>query len=157
VIPTGVRIFLCPEPVEMRYGFDRMTQTARGWGQDPQEGGVLFVFANRGAILSPTSWHHTRGSPPHESRTRCAVLPRRRVYWEGRRYTLTEVTMDPSLTESEDHETMSPLVSIGLHKIFLRSGGYLAPPVKGYSNSGSRGCIECSQTANFDGASRVRL
>jgi transposase len=62
VIPAGVRIFLCTEPVDMRYGFDRMTQTARERvGQDPQEGGVLFVFANRRATRLKVLWFERNG------------------------------------------------------------------------------------------------
>jgi hypothetical protein len=29
VIPVGVRVFLCVEPVDMRLGFDRLAQLAR--------------------------------------------------------------------------------------------------------------------------------
>jgi len=29
MIPGGVRIFVCTEPVDMRQGFDRLAQTAR--------------------------------------------------------------------------------------------------------------------------------
>jgi transposase len=62
VIPTGVRIFLCTEPVDMRHGFDRMTQTARERvGQDPQEGGALFVFANRRATRLKILWFERNG------------------------------------------------------------------------------------------------
>jgi len=62
VIPTGVRIFLCTEPVDMRHGFDRMTQTARERvGQDPQEGGSLFVFANRRATRLKILWFERNG------------------------------------------------------------------------------------------------
>jgi len=42
MIPTGVRIFVCTAPVDMRYGFDRLAQLARERvGQDPVEGGVI--------------------------------------------------------------------------------------------------------------------
>jgi hypothetical protein len=37
MIPAGVRIFVCTEPVDMRLGFDRLAQTARdivGLGAD---------------------------------------------------------------------------------------------------------------------------
>lgn len=62
MIPTGVRIFLCTEPVDMRHGFDRMTQTARERvGQDPQEGGALFVFANRRATRLKILWFERNG------------------------------------------------------------------------------------------------
>jgi hypothetical protein len=29
VIPSGIRIFVCVEPVDMRLGFDRLAQVAR--------------------------------------------------------------------------------------------------------------------------------
>ena len=62
MIPTGVRIFLCTEPVDMRHGFDRMTQTARERvGQDPQEGSSLFVFANRRATRLKILWFERNG------------------------------------------------------------------------------------------------
>jgi transposase len=62
VIPSGVRIFLCTEPVDMRHGFDRMAQTARERvGQDPQQGGALFVFANRRATRLKVLWFERNG------------------------------------------------------------------------------------------------
>jgi len=62
VIPTGVRIFLCTEPIDMRHGFDRMAQTARERvGQDPQQGGALFVFANRRATRLKVLWFERNG------------------------------------------------------------------------------------------------
>jgi len=42
-----VEIFLCPEPADMRYGFDRLAQRVREQaGRDVLTGG-LFVFFNR--------------------------------------------------------------------------------------------------------------
>ena len=45
MIPPGIRIFVCPQPVDMRYGFDRLAQVARerigqdvACGQADQEG-----------------------------------------------------------------------------------------------------------------------
>jgi transposase len=50
VIPHGVRVFLCVEPVDMRLGFDRLAQLARERvGQDPVDGGAVFVFGGRAA------------------------------------------------------------------------------------------------------------
>jgi transposase len=47
---AGIRIFVCTEPVDLRQGFDRLAQRAREVvGQDPQQGGALFVFANKRA------------------------------------------------------------------------------------------------------------
>jgi transposase len=57
MIPSQVRIFVCTEPVDMRQGFDRLTQTARERiGQDPLQGGALYVFANRGATRLKVLW-----------------------------------------------------------------------------------------------------
>jgi transposase len=62
VIPAGLRIFLCTEPVDMRHGFDRMAQTARERiGQDPHQGGALFVFANRRATRLKVLWFERNG------------------------------------------------------------------------------------------------
>jgi len=50
VIPQGVRVFLCVEPVDMRLGFDRLAQLARERvGRDPVDGGAVFVFGGRAA------------------------------------------------------------------------------------------------------------
>jgi transposase len=62
VIPSGVRIFVCTEPVDMRQGFDRLAQTARERvGRDPAEGGALFVFANRRATRLKVLWFERNG------------------------------------------------------------------------------------------------
>ena len=62
MIPTGVRIFVCTEPVDMRYGFDRLAQVARDRvGQDPVEGGALFVFAGRSATRLKVLWFDRNG------------------------------------------------------------------------------------------------
>jgi len=62
VITAGVRIFLCTEPVDMRYGFDRLAQLARERiGQDPVAGGALFVFAGRGATRLKVLWFEGHG------------------------------------------------------------------------------------------------
>jgi len=62
VIPAGVRIFLCTEPVDMRYGFDRLSQVARDRiGHDPVAGGALFVFAGRGATRLKVLWFDRNG------------------------------------------------------------------------------------------------
>ena len=62
MIPAGVRIFVCTEPVDMRHGFDRLAQTARDRvGRDPQEGGALFVFANRKATRLKILWFERNG------------------------------------------------------------------------------------------------
>ena len=62
MIPATVRIFVCTEPVDMRYGFDRLAATAKSrCGEDPQHGGVLVVFANRGATRLKVLWFDRNG------------------------------------------------------------------------------------------------
>jgi len=62
MIPAQVRIFVCTEPVDMRQGFDRLALAARERvGQDPQQGGALFVFANRGATRIKVLWFESHG------------------------------------------------------------------------------------------------
>lgn len=62
MIPPGVRIFVCAEPVDMRYGFDRLAQVARDrMGHDPVDGGALFVFAGRGATRLKVLWFDRNG------------------------------------------------------------------------------------------------
>lgn len=62
MIPSAVRIFVCAQPVDMRYGFDRLAQVARERvGQDPVEGGALFVFAGRGARRLKVLWFEKNG------------------------------------------------------------------------------------------------
>lgn len=62
MIPAGVRIFVCTEAIDMRYGFDRLATAARSRaGQDPQQGGALFVFANRGANRLKVIWFDRNG------------------------------------------------------------------------------------------------
>jgi len=62
MIPAAVRICVCTEPVDMRYGFDRLAATAKSRiGEDPQQGGVLVVFANRGATRLKMLWFDRNG------------------------------------------------------------------------------------------------
>lgn len=62
MIPVAVRILVCTEPVDMRYGFDRLAVTAKSRiGEDPQHGGVLVVFANRGATRLKVLWFDRNG------------------------------------------------------------------------------------------------
>ncbi len=62
MIPVGVRVFLCVEPVDMRLGFDRLAQLARERvGRDPVEGGALFVFGGRGASRLKVLWFDRNG------------------------------------------------------------------------------------------------
>jgi transposase len=60
--PAGLRIFVCTEPVDMRFGFDRLAATAKSKvGEDPQQGQALFVFANRGATRLKVLWFDRNG------------------------------------------------------------------------------------------------
>lgn len=62
MIPSGFRIFVCPEPVDMRKGFDRLIQTARERvGRDREAGDTLFVFANRRATRLKLLWFERNG------------------------------------------------------------------------------------------------
>jgi transposase len=60
--PSGVRIFVCTAPVDLRHGFDRLAQTARErMGADPMHGGALFVFANKRATRIKVLWFERNG------------------------------------------------------------------------------------------------
>jgi transposase len=62
VIPSGVRIFVCLAPVDMRLGFDRLIQVARERiGEDPVAGGALFVFAGKAASRVKVLWFEGKG------------------------------------------------------------------------------------------------
>ena len=62
MIPVGVRVFLCVEPVDMRLGFDRLAQIARERvGRDPVDGGALFVFGGRAASRLKVLWFDRNG------------------------------------------------------------------------------------------------
>jgi len=62
VIPSGVRIFVCTAPVDLRHGFDRLAQTARAQvGVDPMLGSALFVFANKRATRLKVLWFERNG------------------------------------------------------------------------------------------------
>lgn len=62
MIPPAVRIFVCPQPVDMRWGFDRLAQVARQrLGPEAVVGGALFVFAGRGARRLKLLWFENHG------------------------------------------------------------------------------------------------
>lgn len=62
MIPAGVRVFVCTEPVDMRFGFDRLAQVARERvGRDPVDGGALFVFAGKSATRLKVLWFDSNG------------------------------------------------------------------------------------------------
>lgn len=79
MIPPGVRIFVCAERVDMRYGFDRLAQTARSvMGEDP-EGGAMFVFCNRVANRVKVLWFDRNGycllyNQPSSHCTSCSLI-----------------------------------------------------------------------------------
>jgi len=61
MIPGEVRIFVCTEPIDMRFGFDRLAAAVRERvGQDPLSGG-LYIFANRGATRLKLLWFDRNG------------------------------------------------------------------------------------------------
>lgn len=61
MIPGEVRIFVCTEPIDMRYGFDRLAAAVRERvGQDPLAGG-LYIFGNRGATRVKLLWFDRNG------------------------------------------------------------------------------------------------
>ena len=62
MIPAAIRIYLCTEAVDMRFGFDRLSQLARDKvGQDPGAGGALFVFSGRSATRLKLLWFEGQG------------------------------------------------------------------------------------------------
>jgi transposase len=62
MIPGGIRIFVCTQPVDMRLGFDRLAATARTrLGEDPQQGEMLVAFPNRGATRLKLLWFDRNG------------------------------------------------------------------------------------------------
>ena len=61
MIPSQVRIFVCPEPQDMRRSFDRLAEAAREHlGEDP-ESGALFVFVNKGRNRVKVLWMEAGG------------------------------------------------------------------------------------------------
>jgi len=62
MIAAGVRIFVCTEAVDMRWGFDRLAATAQSRvGEDPQSGEIVVAFANRGATRLKLLWFDRNG------------------------------------------------------------------------------------------------
>jgi transposase len=61
VIPATVRIFVCPEPQDMRRSFDGLALAAQEHlGEDPQ-GGAVFVFCNKRRDRLKALWFDTNG------------------------------------------------------------------------------------------------
>ena len=62
MIAPGVRIFVCTEAVDMRWGFDRLAAAAKSRvGEDPQHGEILVAFSNRGATRLKLLWFDRNG------------------------------------------------------------------------------------------------
>jgi transposase len=60
VIPSGVRVFVCTQPVDLRRSFDGLAQAARErLGTDPMAGG-LFVFVSRRRSRLKMIWFDRR-------------------------------------------------------------------------------------------------
>lgn len=56
MIPGALRVLVCTEPLDMRWGFDRLAAAVREkLGADPLAGG-LYIFANRGATRLKLLW-----------------------------------------------------------------------------------------------------
>ncbi len=76
MIPASVRVWVCLEPTDMRRGFDRLALQAKAIvGEDLQRGGVLVVFANRGATRLKVLWFEPNGC--------CILYKRLRTPWKG--------------------------------------------------------------------------
>lgn len=79
MIPSGVRIFLCTQAVDMRRGFDGLALAARDvLGHDPDKGG-LFVFHAKDRRRVKIIWLDGHGCCVLSKRLHGArfVLPRR--------------------------------------------------------------------------------
>ncbi len=78
MIPSGVRIFVCTEPVDMRRGFDRLAQTAKDVvGLDPSKAERSWcsrIGARRGSRFSGSSARAT-ACCTGASIVRCSDLP----------------------------------------------------------------------------------
>lgn len=61
MIPGELRIFVCCEPIDMRYGFDRLAAAARERVEADPLSGALFVFANRRATRLKVLWFDRNG------------------------------------------------------------------------------------------------
>lgn len=61
MIPAGVRVFVCTEPVDMRRSFDGLAVLARQrLGQEPQSG-ALFCFVNKRSNRLKVLWWDRNG------------------------------------------------------------------------------------------------
>lgn len=61
MIPSGVRIFVCRDPQDMRRSFDGLSKSAREvLGEDPNSG-ALFVFTNKRRNRLKVLWYDGTG------------------------------------------------------------------------------------------------
>lgn len=62
MIPPSIRIFLCPQPIDMRLGFDRLAHLCRErLGLDPVDGGSLFIFVGHSKKRLKLLWFERNG------------------------------------------------------------------------------------------------
>ncbi len=61
MIPADLRIFVCTESIDMRYGFDRLAAAVRERVAADPLSGALFVFANRRATRLKVLWFDRNG------------------------------------------------------------------------------------------------
>lgn len=60
MIPSNVRVFVCPEPQDMRRGFDRLARTVQAeMGGDPRNGAFFVFVSRRGDRLKLLWWDLT--------------------------------------------------------------------------------------------------
>ena len=61
MIPGEVSISLCTEPIDIRYGFDRLCQLMREYTHREPDRGGLFVFSNKAATRFKVMWFEQNG------------------------------------------------------------------------------------------------
>lgn len=61
MIPSGVRIFVCTEPVDMRRSFDALALAVREKLMLDPESGALFVFGGKRAMRVKVLWFDRNG------------------------------------------------------------------------------------------------
>ena len=55
-LPTGVRVFVATEPLDMRGSFDAMAGRIRRLGLDPVDGALYVFFSRRRTMLAILSF-----------------------------------------------------------------------------------------------------
>ncbi len=61
MIPAHVRLFVCTEPADMRFGFDRLAARIHEELKEDLQSGSLFIFANRRATRLKVLWCERHG------------------------------------------------------------------------------------------------